>query len=51
MNWVTVLPGSAGALPARTVMFEWVENGCNAHRLHSSFGYRGPIEYETVLAA
>lgn len=36
---------------ARTAIFEWIESWCNIRRLHSSFGYRSPAEYETVLAA
>ncbi|MGW9211854.1 integrase core domain-containing protein [Embleya sp. NPDC055664] len=36
---------------ARAAVFEWIESWCNLRRLHSSLGYRSPIEYEAALAA
>ncbi|MYT03135.1 MULTISPECIES: IS3 family transposase [Streptomyces] len=36
---------------ARTAIFDFVEGWYNLHRLHSSLGYRSPVEYETALAS
>ncbi|MDQ0688920.1 transposase InsO family protein [Streptomyces achromogenes] len=36
---------------ARTAIFDFIEGWYNLHRLHSSLGYRSPVEYETALAA
>ncbi|MFF1723671.1 integrase core domain-containing protein [Streptomyces sviceus] len=33
---------------ARIAIFDFVEGGYNLHRLHSSLGYRSPVEYETA---
>ncbi|WP_436845597.1 transposase [Streptomyces shenzhenensis] len=35
---------------ARTAIFEWIESWYNLHRLHSSLGYRSPVDYEATLA-
>ncbi|MFI6403966.1 IS3 family transposase [Streptomyces sp. NPDC050548] len=36
---------------ARTAIFDFIEGWYNLHRLHSSLGYRSPVEYETARAA
>ena len=36
---------------ARTAIFDFIEGWYNLPRLHSSLGYRSPVEYETALAA
>ncbi|MGW0665421.1 IS3 family transposase [Streptodolium elevatio] len=36
---------------ARTDVFEYIESWYNIRRLHSSLGYRTPVEYEAALAA
>ncbi|MFI1382928.1 transposase [Embleya sp. NPDC020886] len=36
---------------ARAAVFEYVESWYNLRRLHSSLGYRSPVEYEAALAA
>ncbi len=36
---------------AHTAIFEWIESWYNLHRLHSSLGYRSPVDYEAALAA
>ncbi|MFF7249915.1 transposase [Embleya sp. NPDC008237] len=38
-------------IAARAAVFEWIESWYNLRRLHSSLGYRSPIEYEAALAA
>lgn len=35
----------------RTAIFEGIKSWYSIRRLRSSFGYRRPVEYETVLAA
>ena len=31
---------------ARADVFEWIESWYNTQKLHSSLGYRGPVEFE-----
>ena len=33
---------------ARTAIFDYIEAFYNPHRLHSTLGYRSPIEYEKI---
>jgi transposase InsO family protein len=33
---------------ARTAIFDYIESFHNPHRLHSTLGYRSPIEYEKI---
>jgi len=35
---------------ARQSIFEYIEGFYNRHRLHSTLGYKSPIEYETMMA-
>lgn len=36
---------------ARQSIFEYIEGFYNRHRLHSTLGYKSPIEYETMMAS
>ena len=36
-------------LAAREAIFEYIEVFYNRQRLHSSLGYRTPLEYETLM--
>ena len=36
---------------ARSLVFDYIEGFYNRTRLHSSLGYRSPIDYETVVSA
>ena len=33
---------------ARRDVFEWIEGWYNTHRLHSSLGYKSPVEFEKM---
>ncbi|WP_369252971.1 hypothetical protein [Streptomyces sp. R41] len=35
----------------RTAIFDFIEGWYTLHRLHSSLGFRSPVDYETALAA
>ena len=36
---------------ARQSIFEYIEGFYNRHRLHSTLGYKSPIEYESIMAS
>ncbi|MDX2470742.1 MAG: IS3 family transposase [SAR324 cluster bacterium] len=36
---------------ARQSVFEYIEGFYNHHRLHSTLGYKSPVEYETMMAS
>ena len=36
---------------ARTCIFEYIEGFYNNHRLHSTLGYKSPVEYEMLMAS
>jgi putative transposase len=36
---------------ARSYVFDYIEGFYNRSRMHSSLGYRSPVDYETVVSA